>query len=299
MTRRSLLLAALGVVFVAAGLVVGREGQLIWAWSTEVAVGVVVLALVAAVVAGVKIRGSLDSSADAPPPSWTDGDSFATPAPERSDRDPSLSSEAFASVIERAGARARSRNTVADGLQVLRSPLRETLVDALVAGGHSREAAQAAIEDGSWTDDRLAASVLEPSIDLPDRSLRERIQAWLFPERVARERSRQVVNAVAEAADEALPTVPGQSAPRTKPVLRPRLEELRRGADGDLQRAVDPMATARGPRPPRPTPESDTTDTDTDTDTEMTARADAETTARTAAETVDRAADSSEVSDER
>ncbi|ELZ20756.1 hypothetical protein C477_06146 [Haloterrigena salina JCM 13891] len=254
MTRREWLLVVLGIGFVAAGLLFGLEAQPAWAWTwtASVAFGVVVLALVALAVGGAKIRGALDASADAPPVSWAPGDSFAAPSPERSDRTPELSSDELASVIERAGERARHRETVEDGLEVVRPPLRETLGEALVAGGQSREAVKATLADGSWTDDRLAASVLEPSIDPPDRPLRERIRAWLFPERVARDRSRRAMSAVAEAADEALPSVPGQSAPRTKPVLQPRLEELRRGADGRLQRAVDPAATVRGPRPPRP-----------------------------------------------
>lgn len=252
MTRREWLLVALGLAFVAAGLLFGREAQPAWAWTAGVAFGVFALALVAVAVGGAKIRGALDTTADAPPVSWAPGDSFAAPTPERSDRTPELSSDEFASVIERAGVRARNRGTVANGLEVIRPPLREALGEALVAGGQSREEVKAALADGSWTDDRLAASVLEPSIDPPDRPLRERVRAWLFPERVARERSRQAMGSVAEAADEALPSVPGQSAPRTRPVLQPRLEELRRGADGQLQRAVDPAATVRGPRPPRP-----------------------------------------------
>ncbi|NUB89853.1 hypothetical protein HT576_02220 [Haloterrigena sp. SYSU A121-1] len=252
MTRREWLLVVLGIAFVAAGLLFGLEAQPVWAWTASVAFGVFVLALVAIAVGGAKIRGALDTTADVPPVSWAPGDSFAAPTPERSDRTPELSSDELASVIERAGERARHRETVEDGLEVVRPPLREALGEALVAGGQSREAAKATLADGSWTDDRLAASVLEPSIDPPDRPLRERFRAWLFPERVARERSRRAMSAVAGAADEVLPSVPGQSAPRTKPVLQPRLEELRRGADGRLQRAVDPAATVRGPRPPRP-----------------------------------------------
>ncbi|QRV13424.1 phage holin family protein [Haloterrigena salifodinae] len=264
MTRREWLVVVLGIAFVVAGLLFGLEAQPAWAWTASVAFGVFVLALVAVAVGGAKIRGALDTTADAPPVSWAPGDSFAAPTPERSDPTPELSSDEVASVIERAGERARHRETVEDGLEVVRPPLREALGEALVAGGQSREAVKATLADGSWTDDRLAASVLEPSINPPDRPFRERIRAWLFPERVARDRSRRATGAIAEAADEALPSVPGQSAPRTKPVLQPRLEELRRGADGRLQRAVDPTATVRGPRPPRPRLVSDDADSSTE-----------------------------------
>lgn len=252
MNRRRALLVAGGVAAVALGVVLGRDDQLFWAWSGGVTLGVIVLTLAAIGIAYRKIRGSLDTNGDEPPVSWAPGEPFADPAPERSDRSPSLSSDELAGVIERGGIRARESGTVDDGLAVVRPPLRTALLEALEAGGRSRSDAEAALETGAWTDDRLAASVLDEAVEPPDRPFRERVRAWLFPERVVRERSRRAMAAVADAADEALPTVPGQTAPRTKPVMQPRLEELERGADGNLQRAVDPMATVRGPRPPRP-----------------------------------------------
>ncbi|WP_255681817.1 hypothetical protein [Natrinema sp. SYSU A 869] len=155
-------------------------------------------------------------------------------------------------MIETAGETARDSGTIDDGLEVVRPPLRTALLDALEQGGRSRSDAEAALADGTWTDDPVAASVLAAEIEPPIRPLRERVRAWLYPERVVRRRARQATNAVAEVADDALPTVPGQTAPRTVPVLQPRLEDLQRGADGRLQRAVEPRATARGPQPVRP-----------------------------------------------
>ncbi|PSQ44233.1 hypothetical protein BRD07_00530, partial [Halobacteriales archaeon QS_9_68_42] len=114
---------------------------------------------------------------------------------------------------------------------------------------------EAAIEEGTWTDDRLAASVLSPSVDPPTRSLRGRVWAWLYPERAVRRRVRRATDAVAAAADEALPAVPGESAARTVPVVRPTLSDLQRGVG--LQRAVAPTAVARGPLPPEPSLEAD------------------------------------------
>lgn len=252
MRWRQVLVALVGLAIVTIGIVLGFDSQSAWSWSAGVAFGVVVIVLVALVLGPWKIRGALDAATDAPAVPWASDDSFANPAPERSDRNPPLSSDALAAVIEEAGVTARRSGTVADGLAVVRPALREALLEALEQGGRSRRDAEAALATGAWTDDRVAASVLEESVRPPARSLRERVRAWLFPERIVRRRSQRAMGAVAEAGEEALPTVPGQTAPRTVPVLRPRLEDLERGADGRLQRAVDPTATARGPRPPQP-----------------------------------------------
>ncbi len=45
--------------------------------------------------------------------------------------------------------------------------------------------------------------------------------------------------AVSVAADDALPTVVGQRAPRPVPVVAPAVADLQRAADGSLQRAID------------------------------------------------------------
>ncbi|ELY53967.1 DUF7269 family protein [Natronolimnohabitans innermongolicus] len=252
MNRRVALCTVLGLVLVAAGVAYGTDEQLVWVWTNPTIGAALLLALVALVLGASKVRGTLDDTADAPAVSWTNADGFAAPAPERSDQSPALSSGSLASVLEEAAERAGDGGDVEDGIEVVRPSLRTALVEALAADGTPRAEVENALESGEWTEDRVAASVLDSSVQPPDRPFRERLRAWLFPERVVRERSRRAVNAVATAANEALPTVPGQSAPRTRPVLQPRLEELNRGADGQLQRAVDPMATARGPQPRRP-----------------------------------------------
>lgn len=206
----------------------------------------VVLASLVAVVA--KTRGSLDEPAGAVP--WSGGDAFGEPAPERAADDRPLSSVALPRTVDRAAARAQD-GTVDDGIEVVRSPLRGTLESALVAGGRPGSEARRAVESGAWTDDPVAASVLSPDVDPPPQSLRDRVVAWLFPERVLRKRVRRATGEVARAADEALPTVPGQTAPRTVPVVRPPLERLRRGVDDNLSEPADPGAVDRGPTPPR------------------------------------------------
>ncbi|WP_226004554.1 DUF7269 family protein [Natrinema salinisoli] len=247
--RYQLLVALFGLALVAIGAVVGVAGSP-GAGGADAA-GVLV-ALVALALGLWKVRGSLDTTADAPAVPWAADEPFANPAPERTNRDPALSSDGFAGVIQTAGEEARSSGTIEDGLAVVRPPLREALLDALEQSGRSRSAAEAALADGSWTDDRVAASVLAAEIEPPIRPFRERLRAWLYPERVVRQRARRATSAVADVANDALPTVPGQTAPRNVPVLRPRLEDLRRGSDGRLQRAVEPRATARGPQPVRP-----------------------------------------------
>ncbi len=247
--RRTTIVALFGLALVAIGTFLGvvRSG------GSEGAGGLVALLVLVALGLGVRnVRGSLDGTADAPTVPWAADEPFATPAPERTDRDPPLSSDELAGLIETAGERARDEGSVDSGLDAVRPALRTALLDALEQGGRSRSDVEAALADGSWTDDRVAASVLSAEIAPPDRSFRERVRAWLSPERVVRQRARRATNAVAAAADEALPTVPGQTAPRTVPVVQPTLDDLQRGADGRLQRAVEPRATARGPQPRRP-----------------------------------------------
>ena len=206
--------------------------------------------------AAAKIYGSADPSDDGGGVPWADGTSFASPRPEDAATDHDLSGAALASAVEEAADRAREMG-IEEGVDAARPRLRETLVAALVAGGRERAAVEAAIEEGTWTDDRLAASVLSPSVDPPTRSLRGRAWAWLYPERAVRRRVRRATDAVAAAADEALPAVPGESAARTVPVVRPTVSDLQRGVDGRLQQAVDPTAVARGPLPPEPSLEAD------------------------------------------
>lgn len=210
------------------------------------------MVLGALVVALWKVRGALDDPDDAAAVPWAPGEPFASPSPEVAESDHPLSSVALTRVVESAGERAREDGDVETGLGAVRRPLRRALLEALVAGGREEVAVEAALAAGSWTDDPVAASVLEASIDPPGESLRRRFEAWLFPERVVRRRARRAVDAVGAAADEALPAVPGQTAPREVPVVQPTLAELQRGVDGRLQPAVDPSVIARGPRPPSP-----------------------------------------------
>ncbi len=187
------------------------------------------------------------TAADAAAPPWSDEGALVTDAPERTAADHPLSGEGLADAIEAAGRAARESGSVEDGLAEVRPALRSALVAALVRGGSDRAAVERALADGSWTDDRAAAAVLDDGVIPPDRPLRRRVDAWLFPERAVVRRTGRAVQAVAEAADDALPTVVGQDAPRSVPVLPPTLDEQRRTADGSLRPARDPEAVDRGP----------------------------------------------------
>jgi hypothetical protein len=236
------------VVGVALAAVVPPASEL--STGGEVLLGFLVVgALVGAVL---KIRGAVDTTTDGSPAvPWAAGTPFASPRPEEARTDPDLSAAAVAATMETAADRGEELG-IDEGVEVVRPRLRETLVAALVAGGRDRSAVEAAIDDGTWTDDDLAGSVLSPAVDPPARSLRRRAWAWLYPERAVRRRVRRATDAVAAAADEALPAVPGEAATRTVPVVRPTLSDLNRGVDGRLTAAADPMAVARGPLPPEP-----------------------------------------------
>lgn len=251
--KRDLAVGALGAVLVATGVFLAATGSNAPTLSTGQAAALSLVVLAALGVALWKVRGALEDSDDGPAAvPWAPGEPFASPSPEVAESDHPLSSTDLTGAVESAAAHARSAGDVETGLETLRPSLRRALVEALVAGGRDEAAVEAALADGTWTDDRVAASVLDPSVGPPESSLRGRLEAWLFPERVVRRRVRRAVNAIAAAADEALPTVPGQTAPRSVPVVQPTLDELRRGADGRLQRAADPSVVARGPRPPAP-----------------------------------------------
>lgn len=208
----------------------------------SVLAGVVVLC--AFVVGLLVLSGSTAETDDriAPPP-WTEAGGIVDRAPERTSDDPDLSGDALASEIHEAGLVARREGTVADGLAALRPTLRPVLEDALVSGGIDREEAERRIEAGVWTSDPAAAATLSAELERPDWPFRERVRAWLFPERVVQREARRAVHEIVRAGEEHVPPVPGRSAPRTVPVVRPGLAELRRGADGELQRAVEPLAT--------------------------------------------------------
>lgn len=64
----------------------------------------------------------------------------------------------------------------------------------------SRGAVEAALVDGSWTDDRVAAAFLGGD-DAPDVGLPRRLYAWLYPARAFERRVERTVDAIEAAAE--------------------------------------------------------------------------------------------------
>jgi len=266
------LVTGVGVVSIILGaiaLAIGVPGD----ERTVVAAVVALLAIFGVVATLWKLLATPDADGTILPPPWTEDGALFDRRPERSRGEDALSGESFGAVLSEACDRARSAGTVEAGYETVRPVLRRTLVDALVLRDGDRAAVERSLAAGEWTDDRTAAAILDPAVEPPPLSLRERIEAWLFPERVVRRQLQVAVQEIAEAAAAAVPTVPGQNAPRSVPISQPRLADLQRAVDGSLQRAVDPLATARGPRPPG----SEARDVDVSIDETDEAAADGET----------------------
>jgi len=165
-------------------------------------------------------------------------DPVVAATPEYAATDDVLSGQGLSWVLDEGGAVAREERTVTAGEEWVRPTLRGVLLDVLVHDHRDRTAAETVVDEGGWTDDTVAASVVSAAVTGPSLSLRERVYAWLFPERVLRERVRVTVDEIARVADDALPAVPGENAPRTVPVVTPSVDDLQRTADGDLDLAA-------------------------------------------------------------
>jgi hypothetical protein len=233
-------LSAIGYAVVSPPLAAGR--------LVEDAVVVVVIA--GAAVALYHVVSAPPAAGDVAIPPWATEGAIVPGEPERPVTEYPMSAGAFAEVVATAGSRAREAGTVEEGLAVLGPPLRAALFDALVQGGADRATVEKRLRSGEWTDNEWAAYVVEPAVGAPRWSLGQRLRAWLFPEETVRRLAREAVHGVAAAAEEAVPPVPGQGAPRTVPVATPSVADLQRGADGDLQEAIEPTAIQRGERPP-------------------------------------------------
>jgi hypothetical protein len=199
-----------------------------------VGVAVLVLSLVKLV------RDPGDESV-APPP-WTEDGTLVEGRPESTPEADRISGTGLAEEIEAAASELSGSETLDDGIESVRQPLRDALVGTLRQSGWTDEDIEATLSDGSWTSDRTAAALLDDAVEPPERSLRRRIWAWLFPERALRHRTALAVGAIARVAESELPPVVGQHAPRPVPVLEPTLSDLQRAADGELRQAVEGSA---------------------------------------------------------
>jgi len=169
------------------------------------------------------------------PVPWSNAGPIVRSDPEDAPRRYPLSGSRLAGILVDARAAARDRREVEDGLAVVRPLLRTAYCEAAVAGGQDRSAATEALDAGTWTDDRVAASVLSPHVDPPTRSLRRRFRDWLYPGRAVTRRTVRAVSAVATAGDAAIAPVIGSDAPRRAETYEPSLAVRDVGGDGRVR----------------------------------------------------------------
>lgn len=220
--------------------------------DSDVQAAALLLALAGLIVAAWRLRARPDAVDDA---GGTDDGVYRRAAryrlvelaPERAAVDHPLAGGDGSALLARAGEVASEAGSVDAGVEAVRPALRGLLQDVLVASGASRAAAERAVDEGTWTDDDAAAAVLSPTVDPPSRSFRERLWAWLVPERAVRERLDRAVAALAATAERDLPAVPGRTAPRRVSVPPPTLAELRRDVDGSLRAVVGAGGGSRRP----------------------------------------------------
>jgi hypothetical protein len=231
------LVVALGTLAIVGGLALAVV--LTPVTASDAGAGAAVVVLVGVGLTVIKLYRSGGDETTAPPP-WTEAGALVGGTPAETADPADVTGAALATLVDDACERARDAETVEDGFEVVRPPLRRTLADVLVAGGTDPAAAERRLASGDWTDDPVAAAVVDESVRRPSGMLRKRVRAWLFPERVVRRETARTVRAIAETAEETLPPVVGQRAPRTVPTLAPSLGSLQRAADGTLQRASGP-----------------------------------------------------------
>lgn len=189
----------------------------------------------------VKLARTPGDGSVAPPP-WSEEGRLIEGRPESTPTTDHISGTGLATDIEAAVSEVSGAETLDVGVESVREPLRRALVETLRQAGWDDGDIDRALASGDWTSDRTAAAVLDDGVEPPERSLRRRLWAWLFPERALRHRTALAVGAIARVAESELPPVVGQQAPRPVPVVEPTLEELQRAADGELRRALDGSA---------------------------------------------------------
>ena len=191
-----------------------------------------------------KLLRTPDDTAVAPPP-WTDEGAMVATAPEATPDTDRISGTYLSDWLEAAADDARRENTVEAGIETIREPLRPALVAVLEQGGWDHDRIDEALAQASWTADPVAAAVVDERVRPPERSLRRRVWAWLFPAKAVRYRTARAIGAIAAVAETELPPVVGQRAPRPVPIVEPTLEDLQRAADGSLRRAVEGSAAVQ------------------------------------------------------
>ncbi|WP_123539166.1 DUF7269 family protein [Halosimplex salinum] len=213
--------------------------------ATGAGEGAVLVALAGVALALAKLYGPAPDRETVEPPPWTEEGALVAGRPEETTEPADVTGDELAALLDEACDRARGAETVEDGFIVVRPALAAVVERVLVASGTEPDAVEDALANGSWTDDPVAAAVVDERVQRPRSSVRERVPTWLFPERTVRRETARTVAAIEAMADERLPPVPGQRAPRTAPTLEPAIGSLQRTVDGTLQPASAAPAPGR------------------------------------------------------
>lgn len=271
MRRRTVLAVVLGVALVALGVALGLGASPAVADDVPGWLSVLVVLVVLPVLA-LKLLRSPGGDDTAPAP-WSEGGAMVTVRPESTPETDRIVTSPLSEHIVAAAEQARWEETVEARQERIREPLREALVGALQQGGWDHDRIDSALASGVWTDDPVAAAVVDERVAPPVRSLRRRVWAWLFPEKAIRHRTARTVGAISRRADSELPPVVGQHAPRPVPVVEPSVQDLQRAADGTLRRAVEGAAAVRTPAPEGDGENADSSAATTSADTASSATA--------------------------
>lgn len=172
---------------------------------------------------------------------WSARDPIVQERPEATPGRDRLAGGELVEALRDGAGLARDQRDVEAGVAVVRPLLRETYLDVTVRDGTAD--GEAALDAGTWTDDPVAAWVLSGEQPRPRRSFDRRLRDWLYPGRAVARQVRRAVDELAAVADDAVPPVVGQSAPRQVPVHEPSLAARSVGP-------VDPNGAVRHRGPP-------------------------------------------------
>lgn len=168
---------------------------------------------------------------------WSPSDPIVEGRPEATPGRQRLTGGELVEALREAGAVARDRRDVDEGVAAVRPVLRD-LYRELRERDRRVDDPVGELDAGTWTDDPVAASVLSGEVSPPPESLGRRLRDWLYPGRAVARRVRRAVDELAALGDDAVPPVVGQSAPRQVPVHEPSLAARTVDVGGEFPRAA-------------------------------------------------------------
>lgn len=246
MTRRRLLgLAIAGVAATVGGVLLAVGGVTPTQPNADPGWVAWLVAMLGLFVGAWLLVSGTNTGSDAHTLPWSPTDPIVEGRPEATPDRQRLTGDELVAVLREAGAVARDSRDVDAGVAHVRPLLRDLYHD-LRARDRGTEDPTAALEAGTWTADRVAAAVLSAEVDPPPRPLGRRVRDWLYPGRAVTRRVRRAVDELVDLADETVPPVVGQAAPRQIPVHEPSLAARTVGVDGEAPRAALDEGDRRG-----------------------------------------------------